>query len=87
MKYPEVTGDRITEELLEIVQQSWVYSDWLYDRASKLLPEGQSHHGYARRMVGLVKMLPELCFEDIEQRETVLQAFNDYQERLADEEE
>ncbi len=87
LKYPEVNGDRITEELLEIVEQSWVYSDWLYDRASKLLPEGQSQHGYARRMVGLVKMLPELCFEDIEQRETVLQAFNEYQERLADEEE
>jgi len=38
-------------------------------------------------MVGLVKMLPELCFEDLEQRETVLQAFSEYQERLADEEE
>ncbi|MCC3703342.1 type III secretion system gatekeeper subunit SctW [Rouxiella badensis] len=87
LKIPEVTGDRITEELLEIVQQSWVYSDWLYQRASSILPEGHSQHGYARRMVELVKMLPEACFEDVEQRETVMQAFSEYQERLADEDE
>jgi type III secretion system TyeA family effector delivery regulator len=32
-------------------------------------------------------MLPEACFEDVEQRETVMQAFSEYQERLADEDE
>lgn len=85
LQLPEVDGDRITEELLEIAQQAWVYSDWLYDRASQLLPEGHSQHGYARRMSELVKLLSDECFEDIEQRETVMQAFLEYQERLADE--
>ncbi|KOC90709.1 type III secretion system gatekeeper subunit SctW [Winslowiella iniecta] len=84
---PGVDGDRITTELLEIIQQSWVYPDWLKDRATQMLPEGYSQHGYARRMVDLVKMLPDDCFEDIEQRETVLQAFTEYQEKLVNEEE
>ena len=84
---PEVDGDRITTELLEIMQQSWVYPDWLKDRATQMLPEGYSQHGYARRMVDLVKLLPDDCFDDIEQRETVLQAFTEYQEKLVNEEE
>lgn len=87
LNVPDVDGDRITSELLEIMQQSWVYPDWLKERASQMLPEGFSQHGYARRMADLVKLLPDDCFEDIEQRETVLQAFSEYQEKLVDEEE
>ncbi|WP_434634629.1 type III secretion system gatekeeper subunit SctW [Chromobacterium sp. CV08] len=83
---PELDGNRIIEELLEIIQQSWVYPDWLSSRADALMPEEHSRHGYARRMGELVKLLPDDCFEDIDQRETILAAFLEYQEQLADEE-
>ncbi|WP_424647117.1 type III secretion system gatekeeper subunit SctW [Chromobacterium vaccinii] len=83
---PELDGNRVIEELLEIIQQSWVYPDWLSSRADDLVPEAYSRHGYARRMGELVKLLPDDCFEDIDQRETILTAFLEYQERLADEE-
>lgn len=83
LKLPEVDGDRIIEELLVVVQQSWIYSDWLSERASKLLPEEECKYGYARHMVDLIKLMPEGCFEDIEQREIILQAFAEYQEELA----
>lgn len=83
---PTLDGDRLIEELVEIIQQSWVYTDWLADRAAQLLPNGQSQYGYARRMAELVKLLPEECFEDIDQRETILLAFVEYLERLADQE-
>lgn len=83
LKLPAEDGDRIIEELLIVVQQSWIYPDWLSERASKLLPEGHGQYGYTRHMVDLIKLMPEGCFDDIEQREIILQAFAEYQEQLA----
>lgn len=83
----DITGERVGETLLEIIQQSWVYVDWLDGLISGQLPDGQSRHTYARGLMELARLLPENCFEDQEQRETVLSAFLEYQEQLADEEE
>ncbi|MDM5065363.1 type III secretion system gatekeeper subunit SctW [Aeromonas salmonicida] len=86
LKIPDITGERVSETLLEIVQQSWVYVDWLDGLIAGQLPDGQARHGYARGLMELARLLPETCFEDVEQRETVLSAFLEYQEKLADEE-
>ncbi|MDL4454943.1 type III secretion system gatekeeper subunit SctW [Klebsiella michiganensis] len=82
----DITGERIGETLLEIIQQSWVYVDWLDGLITGQLPAGQNRYGYARGLMELARLLPETCFEDVEQRETVLSAFVEYQEQLADEE-
>lgn len=86
LKIPVEEGDLIIEELLVVVQQSWIYPDWLSERASKLLPEGHCQYGYVRHMVDLIKLMPEACFNDIEQREIILQAFAEYQEELVNSE-
>jgi type III secretion system YopN/LcrE/InvE/MxiC family regulator len=85
LDFPDLTADVIMDEVIEIAQQAWIYEGWLGERATKLLPENQPQHGYARCILELVKMLPEACWEDSEQREGVMNAFAAYKNELAKE--
>ncbi|QGY32130.1 TyeA family type III secretion system gatekeeper subunit (plasmid) [Pantoea cypripedii] len=87
LAFPDLTADVVMDELIEIAQQAWIYEGWLGERATKLLPEDQPQYGYARRMFELVRMLPEACWEDSEQREGVINAFDAYKNQLAIQEE
>ncbi|MEG3130542.1 TyeA family type III secretion system gatekeeper subunit [Pantoea cypripedii] len=83
LEYPDLTADVIMEEVIEVAQQAWIYEGWLGERATRFLPEDEPQYGYASRMHELVKMLPEACWEDAEQREAVMNAFDVYKDQLA----
>lgn len=80
----EVDGDTLLEELLEIVQQTWIQSDWLAERTQHRVPDSTRYYSYARHLAELVKLMPEDCFDDNDQREIILNAFSDYLTQLAE---
>ncbi|GAM52544.1 type III secretion cytoplasmic protein [bacterium endosymbiont of Mortierella elongata FMR23-6] len=82
----EVDGDTLIADLLEIVQQTWVQSDWLAERTQQRIPDSTRYYSYARHLTELVKLLPDDCFDDNDQREMILNAFTDYLTRLAESE-
>lgn len=84
--YPTIDGDRVMAELLETVDQSWVFPDWIGDRVSQLGLEDPLRYSYARRLGELIRLLPDDCFREEGQRETINKAFSEYLEQLADEE-
>lgn len=84
--YPTIDGDRVMTELLEIVDQSWIFPDWLESRVAQLGLDGPPRYGYTRRLNELLKLLPDECFREEGQRDMIVKAFSEYLEKLADDE-
>ncbi|EMJ7522188.1 TyeA family type III secretion system gatekeeper subunit [Providencia rettgeri] len=77
---PNITDKHVTCLLLEIVQQSWLYSDWLESKIS--LQTSEKQYQYARGLMELIKLLPDDCFSDYDQREMVISVFIEYLQQL-----
>ncbi|MCX8565619.1 MAG: type III secretion regulator YopN/LcrE/InvE/MxiC [Glomeribacter sp. 1016415] len=80
----EVDGDTLIEDLLEIVQQTWLQSDWLAARTQQRVPDSTRYYSYARHLAELVKLIPDDCFDESDQREMILNAFTEYLTQLAE---
>lgn len=77
---PNLTGEKITHLLLEIVQQSWLYIDWLDNEISAQVLENK--YSYAKGLMELIKLLPDTCFMDDEQRNVIIDTFLEYLQKL-----
>lgn len=82
---PGLTGEEITAFLIDIIQQSWVYSDWLSNRIMEQLPSQHNPYQYARGQMELIKLLPETCFDDSDQQATLIDTFLEYLEKIEEE--
>ncbi|MCO2278082.1 YopN family type III secretion system gatekeeper subunit [Pseudomonas aeruginosa] len=81
-----LNSEAIMLALLDTIQQPWIYADWLDERTRRDLPGDQPRHVYARHLKELTKLLPEDCFDNIEQRDSILDTFNEFLDRLDNEE-
>ncbi|MBY4897874.1 TyeA family type III secretion system gatekeeper subunit [Cupriavidus sp. AU9028] len=77
---PEVDGDLVLRFLLELIDQSWLYADWLEQGVDGLELGQERGYRLMRELAKLCKLLPEPCYRDEDHRQqvlTVLQAYND----------
>ncbi|KWN63602.1 type III secretion system gatekeeper subunit SctW [Burkholderia ubonensis] len=79
-----VDGDSLIRELLEIIEQTWISSDWLTQRTQYAVSEDALRYRYAKTIMELFKLLPNDCFSDDEQRDNILDACREHLESLAD---
>lgn len=74
--------DVVLSEVLATIEQSWLYPEWLEERLVALnLPESQ-YPNYLRLLGELISLLPEPCFNDVEQKEQIMTTFLSLQDRL-----
>ena len=86
MNREALDNESIMRALLDTIQQPWIYADWLDERTRRDLPGDQPRHQYAHHLKELTKLLPEDCFSNIEQRDSILDSFNELLDRLDKEE-
>ncbi|WP_253306475.1 TyeA family type III secretion system gatekeeper subunit [unidentified bacterial endosymbiont] len=77
-----LSEEQVLNEILEIIEQIWIYPEWLAGRLPALgLPEEQQAH-YLRRLTELLQLLPEPCYKDADQKEQTLKALMTLQDQL-----
>lgn len=77
---PQVEGDDVLRFLLELIDQSWLYADWLEQGVDGLELGEERGYRLMRELARLCKLLPEPCYRDEDHRQHVLdviQAYND----------
>lgn len=84
MDRPTLDSETIMSALLDTIQQPWIYADWLDQRTQRDLPGNQPRHDYIRHLKELTGLLPQDCFDNMEQRDSILDAFNELLDRLDD---
>lgn len=80
-----VDGDALVQTLLEIIQQPWMQVDWVTDLSRQQVADPNRRYAYVQQLLELGRLMVEDCFEDAEQRNTILDALREARERLADE--
>lgn len=77
-----LSEEQVLNEILEIIEQIWIYPEWLAGRLPALgLPKEQQAH-YLRRLTELLQLLPEPCYKDADQKEQTLKALMTLQDQL-----
>ncbi|KVN03476.1 secretion protein [Burkholderia sp. MSMB1552] len=84
LRAADVDGDALIAALLEIVEQSWLSAAWLDAQTRRMMPDATLRYRHAKGMMELVKLLPDDCFDDADQRTTILDAFGEHLEALSD---
>lgn len=69
-----VAGDVILSEVLAVVGQPWLFSNWLQPRIEALVGlDMGAHRSFIRRFYELFKLMPVDCFNDPEQQTQILE--------------
>lgn len=83
----DMSGETILRESLYLLSQYWIYPEWLEERVGQIgIPPDQSGL-YVRKMLELLRFVPEMCFNDEDHYAQLLDAFEKLQDKLADAEE
>jgi type III secretion system TyeA family effector delivery regulator len=78
---PVVETDTVLGFLIRLIDQSWLYADWVAAECAELKLADARRYQLARGITGVVKMLPDPCFRDEEQRRQMVEALTEYGER------
>lgn len=79
--HPVVEADTVLGFLIRLIDQAWLYADWIAADCAELeLGEARAYQ-LARGITGVVKMLPDPCFRDEDQRRQMVEALTEYGER------
>jgi type III secretion system YopN/LcrE/InvE/MxiC family regulator len=74
--------EQVLNEILEIIEQIWIYPEWLAGRLSPLgIPEHRQAY-YLRRLTELLQLLPDPCYKDSDQKEQTIKALMTLQDQL-----
>lgn len=77
-----LSNEQVLSEILLIIEQPWISPEWLAERLQLLeLPE-QLHANYLRCLKALLRLLPDPCFKDLDQKEQILKALMTVQDHL-----
>ncbi|WP_165905432.1 TyeA family type III secretion system gatekeeper subunit [Parashewanella spongiae] len=71
---------------LELVEQSWVYAEWLEERINSLSLAEDKKIGFLRRWRDLLLQLPHKCFRDPEQQEHIAESMMDLLDQWCEDE-
>ncbi|HFS5793853.1 TPA: TyeA family type III secretion system gatekeeper subunit [Citrobacter werkmanii] len=78
-----LTEDEVLSEILLLIEQRWMYSEWLANRIHQLDIKKNKQVLYLIRMNEVIKFLPEVCFLDIQQRNQLSDAIEEYVNQLS----
>ncbi|MEA1063794.1 TyeA family type III secretion system gatekeeper subunit [Erwinia sp. HR93] len=81
----DVPAEQMLAAVLMLIEQSWVYPDWVEARMREMGIAGDKVFIYLRRMLELLSLLPALCFQDEEQSVQLMEAFEQLQEQWGEE--
>ncbi|OJA97493.1 SepL/TyeA/HrpJ family type III secretion system gatekeeper [Burkholderia ubonensis] len=84
LRAAEIDGDALIAALLEIVEQNWLSPAWLDAHTQRMIRDAPLRYRHAKGMMELVKLLPDDCFDDADQRATILDALGEHLETLID---
>jgi type III secretion system TyeA family effector delivery regulator len=78
---PAVETDTVLGFLIRLIDQAWLYADWVAAECAELRLGDARGYQLVRGITGMVKMLPDPCFRDEEQRRQMVEALTEYGER------
>lgn len=76
------TDDAFSEILL-IIEQRWMYSEWLANRIQLLRITAKKRVLYLIRIHEIIKFLPDICFLDEQQRNQLSETIDEYIHQLS----
>jgi type III secretion system TyeA family effector delivery regulator len=81
-----VDGEAILRLLIRMIDQCWLYPDWIQEEAVKFALDSADIFQLARQFLGMAKILPEPCFRDEDQRRQIIEALETYITKYIDSE-
>lgn len=75
-----IEPERILAEVLYLLEQTWIYPDWLEKRIQLMEVDESRLFIYLRQMQELLRFMPALCFQDADQAVQLVEAFEQLQE-------
>ncbi|ECC9427720.1 TyeA family type III secretion system gatekeeper subunit [Salmonella enterica subsp. diarizonae] len=78
-----LSEDEALSEILLLIEQRWMYSEWLANRIQQLRIKDNKRVLYLIRMNEVVKFLPDICFLDLQQRNQLSEAIEEYINQLS----
>ncbi|WP_133407973.1 TyeA family type III secretion system gatekeeper subunit [Parashewanella tropica] len=82
----EVKSADVLSISLELIEQSWVYAEWLEGKIKPLILDEERQISFLRRWRDLLLQIPNTCFRDPEQQSHVADAMMDLLDKWCDEE-
>ncbi|MCT4700522.1 TyeA family type III secretion system gatekeeper subunit [Enterobacteriaceae bacterium H20N1] len=79
-----VEPERMLAEVLHLLEQTWIYPDWLEQRIGMMGISGSRIFTYLRQMQDLLRFMPSPCFQDDDQAVQLAEAFEQLQEQHED---
>ncbi|CAI1009324.1 TyeA family type III secretion system gatekeeper subunit [Serratia quinivorans] len=76
-----IDAEQMLTMLILLLDQSWVYADWLEQQLYGLHIAEKQIFRWLRQMLELLRMLPAPCFQDEEQCGQLIEAFEQLQQR------
>ncbi len=80
----EVEGDTLLGLLIDAVQEVWLDKDWIAERTGNLVTDEAQRYVLVQRLSDVVKLLPDDCFNDGDQKDAMLDAFSNCLDMLAE---
>jgi len=81
-----IAEEYMLSDVLLLLEQSWIYPDWIASRMAKMDLSGDRAFIWIRRMLELLRFIPGPCFLDEEQCDQLIDAFTQLQEQLENQE-
>ncbi|MGL5968941.1 MAG: TyeA family type III secretion system gatekeeper subunit [Kluyvera sp.] len=81
-----IAAEYMLSEVLLLLEQSWIYPDWIASRMSIMGLCGDRAFIWIYRMLELLRFIPGPCFLDEDQCDQLIEAFTQLQEQLENQE-
>lgn len=81
---PPLPPDEVLGLLIRMIDQVWLYADWLASECQRMQLAADRAFKLCRQLRRVIKLLPDPCFRDDEQRQQVLEALTEWLERDED---
>lgn len=78
----DIAAEYMLSEVLLLLEQSWIYPDWIVSRMSMMGFTEDKCFIWIRRMLELLRFIPSPCFLDEDQCDQLIEAFMQLQEQL-----
>lgn len=75
-----LTADDVLSEILLLIEQPWIYPDWIESRMEFMQLDKNQQRVWIKQIQGLLKNIPDPCFQDEDQYHQLMEAFIQYQE-------
>lgn len=73
-----IPQDEALSEVLLLIEQRWMYTEWLGNRLQQLKIQESKQVLYLIRLNEIVKFLPDICFLDVQQRKQISETIEEY---------